>query len=168
MEQWKVKSHQHLVARPGVSFSALGATWMPLQTHTDARGWFAEVWKTTNPGPLSPRQISLSRTNPGVTKAFHYHRKQEDLFVPLSGSFRIVLLQPEGPHDGVSIWWKEGAEGMLHIPAGLAHGYRVEGEKVGMMLYLTSEVYEPADEGRKDWDKDIEGFPWAEKAGASF
>jgi dTDP-4-dehydrorhamnose 3,5-epimerase-like enzyme len=31
------------------------------------------------------------------------------------------------------------------------------------MLYLTSETYSPQDEGRLDWDRDIEGFPWSER-----
>ena len=104
----------------------------------------------------------------GVTKAFHFHRKQEDLFVPVSGAFRIVLLQAKSPFEALSIWWKEGAEGTLRIPAGLAHGYRVEGAGEGKMLYLTSETYSPQDEGRMEWDQDVEGFPWKERPEAGF
>lgn len=168
MEMLNVKSHRHIVARAGDSFSALGASWTPLQIHADPRGWFAEIWKTGLPGALCPKQVSVSRTNPGVTKAFHYHRKQEDLFVPISGVFRIVLLQIDCPHHAISIWWKEGAEGVLRIPAGLAHGYRVEGSTPGTMLYLTSETYSPQDEGRVEWDQGVQGFPWDEKAEVGF
>lgn len=159
----KVISHRHVVARPRESFSALGAVWTPLQLHPDERGWFAEIWRADIPGKIVPRQISISKTIPGVIKAFHFHRKQEDIFIPLSGAFRIVLLQTKSPFEAISIWWSEGAEGALRIPADLAHGYRVEGVSEARMLYLTSETYSPQDEGRLDWDRDIEGFPWSER-----
>lgn len=162
MGRLQVKTHQHIVARPGKGFSALGATWTPMETHADPRGWFGEVWRQDFPGLICPRQISLSKTNANVTKAFHFHKKQEDLFVPVSGQFRIVLLTRENPCAGLSIWWREGAEGALRIPIGLAHGYRVMGNDPGRMLYLTSETYSPADEGRLEWDQDVEGFPWEE------
>jgi dTDP-4-dehydrorhamnose 3,5-epimerase len=165
MPSLQVKSHRHIVARPGEAFSALGATWTPLHPHADSRGWFAEVWRFDQDRRIHPRQISLSKTNPGVTKAFHFHHMQEDLFVPVAGVFRIVLLQTASPFWGLSIWWKEGSEGALHIPAGLAHGYRVEGPGEGRMLYLTSETYSPEDEGRMEWDRDVSGFPWNEKPG---
>lgn len=168
MSPLQVKSHRHIVARPGEAFSALGATWTPLQTHADPRGWFAEVWRGDAANAIHPRQISLSKTNSGVTKAFHLHRKQEDLFVPVFGVFRIVLLQTASPFGGLSIWWKEGSEGALHIPPGVAHGYRVEGPGEGRMLYLTSETYSPEDEGRMEWDRDVAGFPWDEKPEGGF
>ena len=163
-----VKSHRHIVARPGEAFAALGATWTPLQMHADTRGWFAEIWRDDLLETVRPRQISLSQTLPGVTKAFHYHRKQEDLFVPVAGVFRLVLLQTQSPFEGLSIWWKQGAEGSLRIPAGLAHGYRVEGRTEARMLYLTSETYSPQDEGRLEWDRDVEGFPWKERPEEGF
>ena len=163
MDPINVISHYHVVARPGEAFSALGAVWTPLQLHSDERGWFAEIWRIDTLGKLVPRQISISKTLPGVIKAFHYHRKQEDIFIPISGAFRIVLLQTKSPFEACSIWWREGAEGTLRIPADLAHGYRVEGLSEARMLYLTSETYSTKDEGRLDWDRDIEGFPWSER-----
>ena len=163
MEPIKVISHRHVVDRPGEGFAALGAVWTPLKLHPDARGWFAEIWRSDPLRGIVPKQISMSKTLPGVTKAFHFHKKQDDLFIPISGAFRIVLLQTKSPFEGLSIWWKEGSEGSLHIPAGLAHGYRVEGTSEAKMLYLTSETYSPQDEGRMQWDCDIEGFPWDDR-----
>lgn len=163
MDTIKVTSHRHFVARPGEGFAALGAVWSPLQLHSDDRGWFAEIWRSDPLRNIVPKQISMSKTLPGFTKAFHFHKKQEDLFIPISGSFRIVLLQTRSPFEGLSIWWKEGSEGALRIPAGLAHGYRVEGTVESKMLYFTSETYSPQDEGRMQWDDDIEGFPWNER-----
>jgi dTDP-4-dehydrorhamnose 3,5-epimerase len=162
MAPLQVKAHHHIVARPGEAFTALGAVWSPLEKHADSRGWFSEIWKEDRPDRLRPRQVSLSETGPGVTKAFHFHSQQEDLFVPLSGHFRIVLLTMKAPCAGFSIWWEPGAEGALRIPAGLAHGYRVETSQPGRMLYLTSETYSPEDEGRLACDGDVEGFPWGE------
>jgi dTDP-4-dehydrorhamnose 3,5-epimerase len=168
MDLIKVKSHRHVVASPGEGFAVLGAVWTPLQVHQDARGWFAEIWRAGLPGGIDPRQISISKTLPGVTKAFHFHNQQEDLFIPIAGTFRIVLLQTQSPFEAISIWWKEGAEGTLRIPAGLAHGYRVEGAGEARMLYLTSETYSPQDEGRMEWDRHVEGFPWQERPPVGF
>lgn len=86
----------------------------------------------------------------------------------MTGAFRIVLLQTISPFEALSIWWQEGAEGTLRIPAGLAHGYRVEGGGEARMLYLTSETYSAQDEGRIEWDRDVEGFPWEEKPEGKF
>jgi dTDP-4-dehydrorhamnose 3,5-epimerase len=168
MDLIQVKSHRHVVASPGEGFAVLGAVWTPLQVHQDARGWFAEIWRTDLPGGIKPRQISISKTLPGVTKAFHFHNQQDDLFIPVAGTFRIVLLQTHSPFEAISIWWKEGAEGTLRIPAGLAHGYRVEGVREARMLYLTSETYSPQDEGRMEWDRHVEGFPWKERPAEGF
>ena len=150
------------MARSGEGFSALGAVWTPLDKHADSRGWFAEIWKQIDPAKTRIRQVSISETKPGLIKAFHFHKEQVDFFVPLSGQFRIVLLSMREPCEGLSIWWEGGAEGSLRIPAGLAHGYRVEADQPAQMLYLTSETYSPQDEGRLEWNRDVEGFPWME------
>lgn len=163
MNHVQVKTHRHIVARSGEGFSALGAVWTPFYKHVDSRGWFAEIWKQDDHGGPGTKQVSMSETSPGITKAFHFHQKQEDLFVPLSGQFRIVLLQMDNPCEATSIWWNSGVEGVLRIPAGLAHGYRVEANQPARMLYLTSETYSPEDEGRIEWDRDVEGFPWEER-----
>lgn len=168
MNTVQVGIHRHLVPEPGKSFEALGAIWKPLVKHADPRGWFAEVWRSNDWEAFHPKQISLSMTLPGITKAFHFHRQQNDVFIPVSGAFRIVLLQTQAPYCGASIWWREGLEGGLFIPAGLAHGYRVEGMGEGKMLYLTSETYSAEDEGRLEWNHSVEGFPWNEMSPGGF
>lgn len=160
--------HRHLAAEAGKSFEVCGALWRPLRKHVDPRGWFAEIWRSDDTKMFHPKQISISMTRPGITKAFHFHRRQNDVFIPLAGTFRIVLLEIQAPYSCASIWWKEGLEGSLLIPAGLAHGYRVEGSCDGKMIYCTSETYSPDDEGRLAWEQDVEGFPWGEKPFPSF
>jgi dTDP-4-dehydrorhamnose 3,5-epimerase len=51
---------------------------------------------------------------------------------------------------------------MLLIPKGVAHGYRVLGQKPATILYFTTESYNPKnpDEKRINWDDSEIGFSW--------
>ncbi len=140
-----------------------------LKKHADERGFFMEVMRGSAFLGMGfvPRQISVSRTRTGVTKAFHYHDHQSDLFCPLEGDCRIVLLDRRtgsATHGfGYSIFSDPEKPFVLHIPPGVAHGYRVSGEKDGLMLYVMDREYDPSDEHRVAWDDPSLAFPWDEK-----
>ncbi len=146
-----------------------GVLLFPLKRHADERGFFMEVIRCSALHGMGfvPRQISVSRTRMGVTKAFHYHDHQSDLFCPLEGNCRIVLLdrRPESATHGLgySIFSDPEKPFVVHIPPGVAHGYRVSGEKDGLMLYIMDREYDPSDEHRAAWDDPSLAFPWDEK-----
>ncbi len=137
-----------------------------LMKHLDDRGFFMEVLRNDDPVFEKFGQFSLSFTFPGVIKAFHYHKLQDDLwFFPL-GSAQVVLfdLRPESPTHGETNVFYLGEHNpvLLQIPAGVAHGYRVLGNTPAMITYITTRSYQPnnPDEYRIPWDDSAIGFDW--------
>ena len=68
---------------------------IPLRRFEDERGWFVEVHRSSwFEKPMRQTNISFSRA--GVIRGLHYHeRGQDDLFVCLSGTARVVVLERE-------------------------------------------------------------------------
>ncbi|MED4206764.1 dTDP-4-dehydrorhamnose 3,5-epimerase family protein [Neobacillus mesonae] len=135
--------------------------------HCDDRGFFAELVRDDEPGLLSKfGQASWSMSYPGVIKAFHYHEKQDDLWFFPSGNAQVVLydLRPDSPTSGKTNVYYMGEENpiLLLIPKGVAHGYRVLGQNPAVIIYFTTQSYNPADpdEKRIPWDDPIVNFNW--------
>lgn len=111
-------------------------------------------------------QLSASLSYPGVIKAFHYHEQQDDLWYFPVGNAQVVLhdLRSESPSKGETAVYYMGEENpsLLLIPKGVAHGYRVLGEKPAMIVYITTRSYNPKepDEMRIPYDDPTIGFTW--------
>jgi dTDP-4-dehydrorhamnose 3,5-epimerase len=101
-----------------------------------------------------------------VIKAFHWHRRQVDIWFFASGMAQVVLydLRPESPTHRQTdvVIMGERTPALLAIPRGVAHGYRVLGTTPAGLFYHTSEVYDPAepDEERIPHDDPAIGFDW--------
>lgn len=141
-----------------------------LVKHCDDRGFFAELVRDDEPHLLEKfGQASWSMSYPGVIKAFHYHEKQDDLWFFPSGNAQVVLydLREGSPTKGETDVYYMGEENpiMLLIPKGVAHGYRVLGNKPATIIYFTTESYfkENPDEKRILWNDPKIGFDWNTK-----
>ncbi|GLB61958.1 dTDP-4-dehydrorhamnose 3,5-epimerase family protein [Cytobacillus sp. NCCP-133] len=141
-----------------------------LKKHCDDRGFFAELVRDDEQDILSRfGQASWSMSYPGVIKAFHYHEKQDDLWFFPSGNAQVVLfdLRQDSPTHGETDVYYMGEENpmMLLIPKGIAHGYRVLGEKPAVIIYFTTQSYnvETPDEKRIEWNDPRIGFDWNTK-----
>jgi len=146
-----------------------GVRYKKLIRHSDDRGFFSEVVRDDEGFVKKFGQLSVSKTNPGVIKAFHYHKKQDDIWFFPSGNARVVLydLREGSKTKGVTEQYFMGEDnpGSLLIPAGVAHGYQVLGVEPVVITYLTTESYDPKnpDEERLEWnDPDID-FDWSIK-----
>ena len=135
--------------------------------HCDDRGFFAELIRDDEPELLSRfGQSSWSMSYPGVIKAFHYHKKQDDLWFFPSGNAQVVLydLRENSITQGKTDVYYMGEENpiMLLIPKGIAHGYRVLGQKPAVIIYFTTESYNPKnpDEIRIPWDDSLIDYNW--------
>ncbi|MDR6999836.1 dTDP-4-dehydrorhamnose 3,5-epimerase family protein [Neobacillus niacini] len=138
-----------------------------LVKHCDDRGFFAELVRDDEPELLSRfGQASWSMSYPGIIKAFHYHEKQDDLWFFPSGNAQVVLydLRTNSPTSGETNVYYMGEENpiMLLIPKGVAHGYRVLGQKPAVIIYFTTESYNPdhPDEKRIPWNDPSINFNW--------
>ena len=122
----------------------------PLQRHEDERGWFAELIRASwLPKPI--KQANLARSRRGVIRGLHYHeRGQDDLFVCLAGTVRVVVLDRE---SGEIFSEDIGDDNpvAIYVPGVHAHGY--EALTDCLFAYLVTEEYDAA-------NPDERGVPW--------
>jgi dTDP-4-dehydrorhamnose 3,5-epimerase len=121
-----------------------------LARHDDERGWFAELARASSlPKPI--RQVNLTHSRRGVIRGLHYHeRGQDDLFVCLAGTVRVVVLDRT---SGEAFSEDIGDENpvAVYVPGVHPHGY--EALTDALFAYLVTEEYDAA-------DPDEHGVPW--------
>ncbi len=143
-----------------------GVKFKKLVRHSDERGFFEEIIRDDEEVVKRFGQLSASKTNPGVIKAFHYHERQDDIWFFPSGNARVVLhdLRQDSESKGVTeqFFMGEDNPAALLIPVGVAHGYQVLGNEPVVITYLTTESYDPKnpDEKRIEFDDPAIGFDW--------
>ena len=124
---------------------------VPLQRHSDERGWLMEIRRESSlPKPTRQTNVSFSRR--GVIRGLHYHeRGQDDLFACLQGTARVVVLDRESG-DVFTVDIGEDNPEAVYIPGHYAHGFEALTD-VFFCYHVTSE-YDPADpdEHEVPWD----------------
>ena len=124
---------------------------IPLRRFEDGRGWFMEICRESwLPQPSRQTNVSFSRA--GVIKGLHYHeRGQDDLFVCLSGTARVVALDRE---SGETFSLDIGDENpvAVYVPGALAHGYEALTDV--LFCYHASAEYDADDPDEHEiaWD----------------
>ena len=136
-----------------------------LATHADERGFFREIIRATDESFREGfGQLSHSLVHIGVTKAWHIHKKQVDWWYVPSGVLKVALhdTRPASPTFRKTMEFALGDHQparCVRIPPRVAHGYRcVAGP--AHVIYVTSRVYDPADEGRIPHDDPAIGYDW--------
>ena len=137
-----------------------------IKKYADDRGFFAEIIKEGEDTFHQVKQTSYTETYPKVIKAFHWHKKQWDVWFCCKGNIQTVLhdLREDSPTKGKTqvVLMGENNPVTVAIPPGVAHGYRVLGDETIGLFYHTSEKYdsENPDEERLDFDDPSIGFDW--------
>lgn len=145
-----------------------GVELIPLVTHVDERGYFREILKSSQLPKFG--QWSMSYMHSGTIKAWHWHSLQTDYWFVPSGTIKAVLadlrnfppqwhydLSDDKPESYEYILGDNQKPQVLVIPPGVAHGLKVlQGPAV--LMYITSEEYNPEDEGRIPYD--ALGYDW--------
>lgn len=140
-----------------------------LKTFPDDRGDFTEILKEGEAAWQQFKQASVTHTYPGVVKAFHWHKRQFDLWYCAAGNIQAVLYdqRADSPtHKQTQVvYMGERAPVAVLIPPGVVHGYRVLGPKCATVIYFTTEAYDPKDpdEERLPFDDSTIGFDWTTK-----
>ncbi len=138
-----------------------------LKRFCDERGYFLEVLRDDDAFmPEHFGQTSYTVSYPGVIKAFHWHRRQDDIWFVSSGMGQIVLhdIREGSATRGETqvIYAGERNPVLISIPRGVAHGYQVLGSDPLGLFYHTNQSYDPADpdEERIPYDDPGIGFNW--------
>jgi dTDP-4-dehydrorhamnose 3,5-epimerase len=123
---------------------------IPLRVFEDERGWFVEINRASwHSKPM--RQTNVSFSKAGVIRGLHFHeRGQDDLFVCLRGTARVVVLDLE---SGETFTEDIGEENpvAIYVPGRCAHGFEALTDL--LFCYHVTEEYDPA-------DPDEHGLAW--------
>lgn len=136
------------------------------RVHTDDRGLLVEIVRDDESVFRGVKQTTFTLAYPGVIKAFHWHRRQWDVWFFTTGMAQVVLhdLREDSPTRGRTDvhYLGERRPATIAIPPGVAHGYRVLGTVPAGLVYHTTEHYDPADpdEERMPFDDPTIGFDW--------
>jgi dTDP-4-dehydrorhamnose 3,5-epimerase len=127
-----------------------GVKRIELRRFDDERGWFSELARASQlTKPI--RQTNLVSSRRGVIRGLHYHeRGQDDLFVCLQGTVRVVVLDRATDETFTEDIGDDNFAG-IYIPGIHAHGY--EALTDCLFLYHVTEEYDAA-------DPDEHGVPW--------
>lgn len=136
-----------------------------LVTHIDERGFFREIIRVTDDFFTEGfGQWSHSLMYSGVIKAWHIHKVQVDWWYVASGVIKVVLhdTRSGSPTHRQTMEFLLGDHQLarvLRVPPGVAHGCKcISGP--AHLFYITSDVYDPADEGRIPPDDPEIGYDW--------
>ena len=145
-----------------------GVRVQPYPVWPDDRGYFLEVARLgqgfTEHFPRESTQVSSALSYPGTIKAFHFHRRQTDCWVPVQGMLQVALvdLRPGSATFGArnTFYLGEHRRWQLLVPPGIGHGYKVIGTDPALLIYLTDRLYDPQDEGRIPHDDPKIQYDW--------
>jgi dTDP-4-dehydrorhamnose 3,5-epimerase len=152
-----------------------------LARHVDDRGFLQEIYRAKADHPESEplaeffRDVPVAQINFTVVnaenhvKGLHYHLKQRDVwFCPHPSKAKFVLfdVRKDSPTAGTTqvIVAGDGQDLLVHIPEGVAHGYRPLTNPCALLYIVTRtfDVNDP-DEWRIAWDhpavKDLWNVP---------
>lgn len=114
----------------------------------------SERWKN-----FDLAQVNFSEVEPGAIKAWHLHKRQDDVWFAAPGA-RLLLglwdVRKRSPSKNHSqrILLGGGRSLLVIIPHGVAHGVANLGRKTGHLLYFLNQHYSPTrpDEFRLAWN----------------
>ncbi len=137
-----------------------------LTRHADERGFLMELLRSDDPIFSKFGQCYVSMNYPGVVRAWHYHKQQDDYFVVVKGMVKVGLydMRDGSPTHGEAseLYLGDNNNIVLKIPAGVAHGYKTVGVEPSLLVNFPTELYnrEEPDEHRLPWDTDQIPFNW--------
>ena len=141
-----------------------GVRWVDLPVFGGDDGYFVELARLNATSqtqdklpPLQVAQMNYSETVPGQIKAWHFHLKQDEIWlVPPTSQLIVGLLdvRKSSPTKNQSLRTVLGNGKMraLYIPRGVAHGLANPYPKTASIIYLVSQVFDGTDEWRLPYD----------------
>lgn len=137
----------------------------------DDRGYLMEMLRSDDEEFFEEfGQTYITVVYPGVVKAWHYHEKQTDHFIGVSGVAKVVL---HDSREGSPTYRKinefytgEGCPLLIKIPRGVMHGFTAVGTQKAIIVNVPTAVYnyKNPDEKRAPFDDPKIGYDWKTKS----
>lgn len=128
----------------------------------DERGRLMEILRRDEKMFKSFGQVYMTTARPGVVKAWHYHRKQEDNFTCVHGKMRLALYdaRKNSPTRGEVNEFVLSLDGpmLVTIPKMVYHGFKCVSDCEAVVINTPTKAYDHKnpDEYRIDpYDNDI-------------
>jgi len=142
-----------------------------LKVIPDERGRLMEMLRCDDDLFAKFGQAYMTTAYPGVVKGWHYHKIQADNMAIIKGMMKVVLYDDRknsktfkelneffmGEHNPV----------LIHIPAGVLHGFKCISENEAICINIPTEPYnyEKPDEYRVDPHSKEIPYNWTRKDG---
>jgi dTDP-4-dehydrorhamnose 3,5-epimerase len=138
----------------------------PLSVHPDERGRLMEILRADDEGFRTFGQVYMTTTYPGVIKAWHLHKVQDDNFCCVRGMVKLVLYdgREDSPTKGTVTEHFIGDHNplLVRVPPGVHHGWKCISTDEAIVVNIPTEPYnyEAPDEFRADWDSPDIPYSW--------
>ena len=143
----------------------------PLKVIPDERGRLFEMLRRDEPLFAKFGQVYCTAVHFGVVKGWHFHKKQIDHFVCVSGMIKLVAYdsRPTSPTKGLINEFFIGTHNpqLVRIPAGVYHGFKGTTQPESIVINIPTEPYHHArpDEYRLDPHQNNIPYDWNRKDG---
>lgn len=132
----------------------------------DERGRLMEILRSDEGIFQKFGQVYMTTAYPGVVKAWHYHKRQDDYFTCISGTMRLALYDArrDSPtYKEVNDFTISMDDPMLvRIPRFVYHGFKCAGDKEAIVINVPTRPYnhKDADEYRVDAFQNDIPYDW--------
>ncbi len=142
-----------------------------LQVIPDERGRLFEILRRDEPLFLKFGQVYCTTVDFAVVKAWHYHKRQVDHFVCVSGMIKLVIYdsRKDSPTHGRINEFFIGVHNplLVQIPALIYHGFKGLTTPEAVVINVPTEPYQPKqpDEYRLDPHQNDIPYDWNRRDG---
>ncbi|HUG87684.1 MAG TPA: dTDP-4-dehydrorhamnose 3,5-epimerase family protein [Actinomycetota bacterium] len=132
----------------------------------DERGRLIEILRSDEEGFVKFGQVYMTTTYPGVVKAWHLHKAQDDNFCCLKGTVKLVMYdaRDDSPTKGTinELFIGDHSPKLVRVPPGVYHGWKCVSEDEAIVLNVPTEPYnhEAPDEYRAAWNTPDIPYSW--------
>jgi len=143
-----------------------GVEFKKYRVFPDSRGSFSEVFRSEWPGSASygrELQLNLSRSVKGAVRGLHFHHRQSDWWITVTGILQVALadLREGSPTFMKTLSFTIRTEDnvCILVPPGVAHGFLAI-EDVSL-IYAVNRFYDGSDEQGVAWNDSELNIAWA-------
>jgi dTDP-4-dehydrorhamnose 3,5-epimerase len=131
----------------------------------DERGRLMEILRNDDDMFVKFGQVYLTTTYPGVVKAWHYHKKQDDFITCVKGMLKLVVYDSRdgSPTKGEINEFFIGDHNpmVVKVPAMTYHGWKCVSEEEAIVINAPTEVYDRNDPDEYRLDPHVNDIPYA-------